>query len=204
MSRNRIFKRTIRYNHKFINVCIERLRSGELRERTIQGYKMYIFKSMRLIVEKNIRNCLNLLNGTDIWQLPEYDELLSECWIVFERCLEKYHLDNKTNFYYYYNKALIREFYRKYSRTLQRPMHMLDDVTMNTSDYAVSSVAYDVEFLMDSLGMNEIEKIVCRNKIAKRTVEQLFTLCPWMTHKQYSDALKHIKQLLQQIKDSEL
>ena len=105
----KLLRREFIYKRKFINACILRIRFGRRSERTIQGFKTYIFKSMKTIIEKNIQNYINLLNGSPCRQIPEYDEILSECWLVFEDCINKYKVKKYNNFYFYFNNLTQRQ-----------------------------------------------------------------------------------------------
>ena len=61
---------------------------------------------MKDIVKKNIANYLNLLNNTEAKDMPDRDELVADCYIIFDKCLEKYIIKGNYNFYFYYNKSL--------------------------------------------------------------------------------------------------
>lgn len=199
----KILKRDYRYNRVRINSIIMRIRYGRRKPRTVQGYKTYIFKAMKDIVEKNIQNYLNLLNGSPCRDIPEYDEILSECYIVFDKCLEKYKVSKYNDFYYYFNKALSRNFYRCYHREINFPQTELTDeiaaVHPTLADYKNVDTT---ELLLHNLRLSEFEKIVCRSKLRGEKGTEFLRKNKNITQKQYNEALNKIKEvLLQMIKD---
>ena len=87
---NAYFKKDYLYKAKYINkyIAITRFSKSEKR---IKSYKNLIFKMMKDIVKKNISNYLNLLKGTYRKDtLPDRDELVADCYVIFDKCLDKY------------------------------------------------------------------------------------------------------------------
>ena len=199
----KILKSNYRYNRILINSIIMRIRYGRRKPRTIQGYKTYIFKAMKNIVEKNIQNYINLLKGSPCRDIPEYDEILSECYIVFDKCLEKYKVSKYNDFYYYFNKALSRNFYRCYQREINFPKTELTNeiVTVNTKLADYQSVD-TTELLLHNLRLSEFEKVVCRSKLRGEKGTEFLKKNKNITQKQYNESLGKIKEvLLQMVKD---
>lgn len=198
----KILKRDYKYNRILINSIIMRIRYGRRKPRTVQGYKTYIFKAMKDIVEKNIQNYLNLLNGSPCRDIPEYDEILSECYIVFNKCLEKYKVSKYNDFYYYFNKALSRNFYRCYQREINFPQTELTDKIV-VHPILVDYKSIDTtELLLHNLRLSEFERVVCRSKLKGEKGTEFLRKNKNITQKQYNKALNKIKEvLLQMIKD---
>jgi len=88
---NTIFKATFDYRVKLVNDWIRIIKTTECQKRE-EAFKIVVFKMMKDIVKKNISNCLNLLNGAGKQDMPERDELISECYIIFDKCLSKYNI----------------------------------------------------------------------------------------------------------------
>lgn len=193
----KIFTKDYKYKRKFINSCIMRIRFGGRSERTIRGYKTYIFKAMKNIVNKNIRNYLNLLNNTPCRNTPEYDDVLSDCYIIFDKCLEKYKITKTNSFYFYYNKALSRNFYRLYQKELSMPNVELSDEIKSVHPLLSYEGSVDtMELLLHNLGLNKIEKKICRSKLRGEKVSDFLKKNKRISNKKYSDTIKKIKELL--------
>lgn len=199
----RFLRREYKYNRKFINVCIMRIRFGKRSEKAIRGYKTYVFKAMRDIVKKNIQNYLNLLNGSPCRDIPEYDEIISECYIVFDKCLEKYKVTKYNNFYFYFNKALSRNFYRCYQKELNFPnVELSSEIATVHPDLASHKSVDTTELLLHNLKFSEIEIMVCRSRLNGEKGTEFLRKNKEITQKQYNDAMKNIKDvLLQMCKD---
>ena len=193
----RIFRKEYKYKRKFINACIMRIRFGKRSERTTQGYKTYIFKAMKNIVNKNICNYINLLNGTPCRSIPEYNEVLSECYIIFDKCLEKYKITKYNSFYFYFNKALSRNFYRLYQKELNMSNVELSDEMISVHPMLASSGGVEtMELLFHNLGLTSLEKQICRSKLKGEKGTEFLKKHKNVSNKKYTDTLRKIKDLL--------
>jgi hypothetical protein len=132
--------------------------------------------------------------------MPDYNEILSECYIVFDKCLEKYKITKTNSFLFYYNKALSRNFYKLYTREMNMPKSDLSDEIMSTNKslHDVSNVD-DVELLMYNIGLSDIEKRVCMSKIKGEFKTEFLKKNKDITHGQYCRALKNVKLTLQNL-----
>ena len=85
------FKCDFYYDNARVERFIEIIKSPQSSARRQKAFKNVVFKMMKDVVKKNIRNYLNLLtNGTSIEEIPTTDELIADCYIVFDKCLEKF------------------------------------------------------------------------------------------------------------------
>lgn len=175
-----------------------RIRYGQRSIRTINGYKMYIFKSMKDMITKNINNCLNLIkNGTSSRDCPEFDELLSECYLVFETCLTKFKVRKNHNFYFYFNKSLSRNFYRLYKREIDMPrIELSEEIGACHSDLRDNRSVDYTQSLLDSLGFSQLEKEICQSKMNGEKKSDFMKRNPSCDDRKYNGALKRIKQVI--------
>lgn len=193
----RIFRKEYKYKRKFINACIMRIRYGKRSEKTISGYKTYIFKAMKNIVNKNICNFINLLNGTPCRNIPEPDEVLSDCYIIFDKCLEKYKITKYNSFYFYFNKALSRNFYRIYQRELNMPnVELSEEITSVHPMLSDESSVDTMELLFYNLGLNNLEKKICRSKLKGEKSAEFLKKNKRVSGKKYADTVRKIKSIL--------
>ena len=165
----------------------------------VRAYKNLVFMMMKDIVKKNISNFLNLLRGIDSSDIPERDSLVTNCYITFDKCLEKYIVGRGYNFYFYFNKSLSRNFFREYQREMQR-MNASAEVTEAMSrvskEMRVDAVHSGVDFVMDNLQFTPLEKKICHSKMSGQRASDFLKMNPEVTNSQYSRALKSIKNKL--------
>lgn len=194
----RIFKRKFIYRQKFINVCILRIKYGHRSERTIRGYKMYVFKMMHDIVQKNICNYINLLtNGTSMQEIPDHDDVLTDVYIMFDKCIEKYKVRKGNKFYYYFNKSLSRNFYRKYQKIQRRSGIRLTDVMEAVHPkLRFQNHAYTHNILCENLGLTDFERKIVESRMRGQPITEFLRENETVTNSQYSHALRRIKQII--------
>lgn len=197
------FRADYHYRAKFVNKCIAIIRYSN-NEKRVKAYKNLVFKMMKDIVKKNIANYLNLLQNTEAKDMPDRDELVAECYIIFDKCLEKYVIKGEYNFYFYFNKSLSRNFYRDYQKELQRSN---GNVEISESLEAVNKGFHDyrepdtTEMLMTHLGLDELEKKICRSRMLGQKTSEFLKENPDITNVQYSRCLKKIKEILIEAKE---
>ena len=165
---------------------------------------------MKDVVKKNMRNYLNLLtNGTSIPQeeIPTEDELVADCYLIFDKCLTKYKLGCGYNFYFYFNKSMSRCFYRAWTKEMSRDNSSVEIgealETVNARFHTSSdSTSNSMNLLLDSLGVNSLERRVIKSRLAGQKTGEFLKANTDVTHNQYSQALKNVKVLLKRFKDS--
>lgn len=200
-----IFKKNARYNSKLVNACIMRIRYGHRKDLTIRGYKMFIFKMMRAVVEKNICNYTNLLNGTPCRDIPDHDEIIAECWIIFDKCLEKFVINKKNNFYFYFNKAMSRNFFRRYQRELQKPQVELSEGMQTVlPDLWDDKETGTCDVMMQSVGFTELDKRIALSRMRGQKTSEFLEENPDVSANQYSNSLNHMKTLLRECQEQKL
>lgn len=197
MTQRKIFKKDYKYKRKFINACIMRIRFGNRSEETVRGYKTYIFKTMKNIVTKNICNVVNLLNGSPCREIPSYDELVSECYIIFDKCLDGYKITKTNSFYFYFNKAMSRKFYKMYCDEIDMPMEELStEMSAVLPSLAHNKHVDTMELLFYNLGFNGLEKRICLSRLKGERSSEFLRKNKKVTQKQYSETLQKIKRTL--------
>lgn len=202
---NRIFRRGFLYRQKFINTCIMRIKYGHRSERTIRGYKMYIFKMMHDIIKKNICNFINLItNGTECREIPEHDDVITDVYITFDKCIEKYKVSKGRKFYYYFNKSLSRNFFREYKK-IQRQMNaeMNDVMEVSHPNLQFKTHNYTIEVLMDNLHLNNVEKRIVRSRIAGQKITDFLKENKDISNNQYLSVLKKLKTIINEARENE-
>ena len=198
------FKREFYYNKKLVERFIYIIQNSEGKRAAV--FKNLVFKMMKDIVIKNVNNYLNLLSATSIAQLPERDEVISDCYIIFDKCVDGYKVNNGYNFYFYFNKSLSRKFFRNYTKEQKRGnSHMLIDEEMTYDlNFRVRPVSNTVEILVEHLGFNEQKRRLIKSKIDKQTMTEFLKENPDMTRTQYLQMVEEIQERIQELKEKDI
>ena len=113
------FKVDFFYNSPLVEKYVKIIQTSKSPKR-VRAFKNLVFMMMSDIVKKNIANYINLLRNSDVEYLPERDELVADCYLIFDKCVYKFILGRGYNFYFYYNKSLSRNFFRNYQKEIVR------------------------------------------------------------------------------------
>lgn len=200
---NTYFKRDYKYKARFVNKCIAIIRFTKS-ERRRKAYQNLVFMMMKDIVKKNILNYLNLISSIEMRdELPTRDELIAECYIIFDKCVTKYHLGRGYNFYFYFNKSLSRNFFRDYQKTVARSVttevtEALEVVHPGFRDYRRVET---MELAIFNLGLSELEIRICYSRLRGQKTSEFLRENEDVTSGMYSKALKRIKDTLLELKE---
>ena len=161
---------------------------------------------MKSIVKKNVANYLNLLRNVDYPDIPERDELISDCYVVFDKCVSKFLVDRGYNFYFYFNKSLSRNFFREYYKKIQNN-NATEDITgvmmiVNRS-FHVGESRGSVDLLLDNLHFTYLEKRICHSKMNGQKISDFLKNNTDVSNSQYARALKGIKAKLLEAKQNQ-
>lgn len=195
---SKFFRADYHYRAKFVNKCIAIIKFSPS-EKRVEAYKNLVFKMMKDIVKKNIANYLNLLKNTEVRDIPDRDGLVADCYIIFDKCLQKYIIKSNYNFYFYYNKSLSRNFYRNYQKELQRSngnVEISEALEASNKGFHDHRQPDTTELLLEHLGLNETEKRVCRSRMLGQKSSEFLKENTDITNGQYSKCLKRIKETL--------
>lgn len=192
-----IFKTDFHYKPKTVNKFLVMIKFGNTEKRRL-AFKNLVFRMMKDIVIKNISNYLNLLNNTPTKDnLPDRDELVSECFIIFNKCIEKYKVCPSHNFYFYFNKSLSRNFFRDYQRALVNDrIELTEAISTCHPELRESEKANTVSVLMDNMNFTNLEKRISQSRMLGQKTSEFLEENPDVTSVEYSKALKHIKEML--------
>lgn len=192
------FKTDYRYKTKFVNRCISIIRYTKNENRK-KAFMNLLFKMMKDIVKKNIANYINLLSSVEMKDtLPTRDELVAECYLIFDKCITKYKIGRGYNFYFYFNKSLSRNFFRGYQKAMQKNNRVEITEALSTvhPGFRVNESLDTVDLLMSQLLFSEVEVRICRSRLKGQKTSEFLKENSDITNSQYSKCLKHIKELL--------
>ena len=174
-------------------------------EKRVRAFKSLVFKMMKDIVKKNMANYLNLLRNSGVQDLPDKDDLLADCFIIFDKCVERYLVGRGYNFYFYFNKSLSRNFYRDYQKEVKRnnsDKEITDVMTIVNSSFHVTEIHESEIFIISHLGFSDTEMMICKSKISGQKTSEFLRGHPDITSVQYSRALRNIKDKLLEAKEN--
>jgi len=192
-----LFGREFKYSPKLVNKCLTIIRDSNSDVRNTK-FKLFIFKMMNKVIKKNINNYQNLMRNFQESPI-EIDsvELISECYIVMNQCISKYRLQEKDNFYFFYNVALSRHFFKWYQRQITHQKVELQETTYFVSSELKSHIDIDMmDHLLDNLNFNDTEKRIIQSKLVKQKSADFLENNPDIPLPVYNACVKNIKQIL--------
>lgn len=201
---NTYFKIEFFYDASLVEKYVKIIQTSKSHKR-VRAFKNLVFMMMKDIVKKNIANYLNLLRNSEVENLPERDELVADCYLIFDKCVYKFILGRGYNFYFYYNKSVSRKFFRDYQRETQHnnsTTEITDVMIVVDSSFHSSEERGSVDLLMDQLGFTDVEKRVCKSRIAGQKTSEFLKSNPDITNSQYSKTLKVVKERLNSAKEN--
>ena len=158
---------------------------------------------MKDIVIKNIANYINLLSGANA-EIPSREDMISDCYVMFDKCLEKYRVNQGYNFYFYFNKSLSRNLYMSYkdlTQTRNKVEIEYTDVNVYRVNEKTENRGNSVELLVQILGFTEVEQRICLSKTNGVRSKDFLKQNPDITTTAYNQALRHIKEKLFELKE---
>lgn len=206
---SKYFKNDFYYDNARVERFIGIIKSPQSSSQRQRAFKNVVFKMMKDVVKKNMRNYLNLLsNGTGIdkEEIPTEDELLADCYIIFDKCLTKYKLGCGYNFYFYFNKSMSRCFYRSYTKEMIRDnanveigeeLETVNEHFHTSQEHAGNSMS----LFLRNFNFSELELRVINSRLIDQKTSEFLDENPDITHNQYSQALKNIKERIQSFRD---
>lgn len=206
---SKYFKHDFYYDNARVERFIEIIKSPDSSIKRQQAFKNVVFKMMKDVVKKNIRNYLNLLcNGTSIApeEIPTTDELVADCYLIFDKCLTKYKLGCGYNFYFYFNKSMSRCFYRSWTKEVSRDNSHIEigealETVNNKFHTSAESASNSMSLFLSTFNFNQLEMRVIKSRLSGQKTSEFLKLNTDVTHNQYSVALKAIKERIQSFKD---
>lgn len=193
---NKYFRKDFHYKNKLVNRCLVIIKYCKNPAR-VRAYKNFVFKMMKIVVKKNISNHINMLKTINNADVPEREELIAECYIMFDKCIEKYKVTKKNNFYFYFNKSMSRNFFRIYQKLVRNSTVELTDAMQIVHPHLqVPENPDTMEVLIGSLGLTELEKMVVRSKLVGQKSNEFIKEHPKVSSSEYTTALKRVKEIL--------
>lgn len=192
-----IFRNNYRYNKTLATKIVKRVQSGSTSNGAETALKLLLFKMMKKLVKKNSFNYINLLNGIQFEELPTSAELISDCYMVFDVCVSKFKTDGGYDFYFYYNKALSRNFYENYRRKSRaKEVKMFEWIDNVNDDMRVKGVYDSIDSILNRINFSELELRVIKSKIDGISMNEFLKLNEDITQLEFNKSLKKVRHTL--------
>lgn len=192
-----------RYNPRFANKCLCIIRYSNS-VRRVTAFKNLLFKMMGNIVRKNISNYCNLARNVWDGEMETRDEILSDCYMMFDKCCYKFLICKQYNFYFYFNKGLSRMLFKKYTQyyTHSTTKNNIERVSLTLKNVVSTNgnESWELDLLYEKIGLNELEIMIVKSRISGKRISQFLKENPEITTSQYSKILKKVKKILIDIK----
>lgn len=198
------FRKDFYYNAALVEKLIKIIQTSTDSKR-IQVFKTLVFKMMKDVVKKNIANYLNLLHNVNSTDIPERDELIADCFIVFDKCVNKFLVGRGYNFYFYFNKSLSRNFFREYYKKIHSnnaTVDVTDVMIIVNKSFHVRESQGSIGLLLDTLEFTDLEKRICVSKINGQKISDFLKANKDVTNSQYARSLKVIKAKLTEAREN--
>lgn len=200
---DRLFRLDFYYDKDKVERWIDIIQTTDNPHRR-KRFKDLVFKMMKDIVLKNVGNYINLMNGSNL-DVPDRGEIIADCYMIYDKCLEKYKTHEGYNFYFYLNKSLTRNLYTA-CKTMQMENNAnqttyVEDITIYSSRVTVDGIDSSTDLLVRTLGFTEVEERVCRSKILGLNSVDFLKENRDITRIEYQRAIQRIKIILTKLKN---
>lgn len=174
-------------------------------EKEIADSKLELFNMMSKVVVKNINNYMNLAYNSPVThECNDRDEMCGEAWIILDNCIDKFKAKPKWCFYFYYNKALGRNFYRMFFNTVQRldKHRKYSSEAINTGVTKSRSGNHSLDLLIEQLNLTPQEEVVLRSKLNNEKKAVFLENNKDFSSGKYYATLKNVKEIILKLKEN--
>lgn len=167
--------------------------------------KILLFRRLSFIVVKQVNNFFFLARNYGKSVFHTKDELVAECFITLDRCAGNFDwINNRTNFYLYYNKSLSRDMFRLFERhylkhgnciSIEEKHHKVCTCEQNNDGL--------IEHYMDQAKLNDQEKRVVESRLKSQRLRDFYNENEDMSGSTFYKVLDSAKEKLSFLKDGE-
>jgi len=169
----------------------------------VNKHRLLLLRRLSFIVTKQVENFYFLARNYRKEVFHTKDELVSECFLILNKCTNKFDWQkNKTNFYFYYNKSLSREMYRMFER-----MYLKQDgfVRFEAKHENLLKDFQDnngfIEFYIDKVNLTDVEKRILESRMVMQKSRDFLKQNKDIPDSVFYEALQSIKLKFNFLKD---
>lgn len=174
--------------------------SGRCKDRKItRDSKKELFLMLTAVTIKNIENFFKYCKSKGYRDLiHERDDLVSESYMVMDKCIEKFNISNKTIFYWYYNRALTNRMLRIIENTYYKSRSI--GRVPEGSEYFVETlqlVEIDIDFselMLENFNITHNERRIIETKLNKGSIRDLISEELQITQNEYYKIVSRLKK----------
>jgi len=188
---------------KKIKILQSKDANGKLKShRKLDSLKFEVYVMMKKIVIKNINNYMKYVNNSPVTEKCfDQDEMESEAYIVFENCIKNFDVNSKYDFYFYFNKAMSRNFYRMFDKEIRQKQvgdnYHSEKFYVNTQSQFINDESdKDLNILINSLNLSEDENLVLLSKLNYQSKNEFLKENKHISSVYYNNLLNKIKTII--------
>lgn len=164
--------------------------------------KVLLFRRLSFITVKQVNGFFSLLKNYHGKVLHTPDEIVAECFIVLDRCINKCDWKrNKKNFYFYYNKAVTNAVYRLYQNNYEKHCNCIG---YKKEHEDVKKCNLDLSGLIDHYlnisELNEVERKIALSKLNGECMRDFLKKNKDL-NKDFCEGLRNVREKLQFLKE---
>lgn len=192
-------------DRKLVNRHVLIIKKGTS-ERAVENSKLTLFKLMKKVVIKNVKNYVNLAYNSPVTErCLDEDEMYAESFIVMMKCVKNFSVKKGNCFYFYFNKSLSRNFYRMFDKEIRKLDNHKKYETqikhVNSSYDVYKDDIYSIEFVTESLQLDDFDRRVLKSKLLFEKKDDFIVNNKDATVSRYYSSIRKIKSQLQILKD---
>lgn len=191
-------RKSIQYSEQGVRRSIVVIRISK-NKRLLDKHKEFLLRSCSTIIVRNVNNFFNLIQNVESGQkIHTQDDIVMECYIILNNCVEKFDLELESKFYFYLNKSLAQGLHKiiekNYDKKFGRDVYLDINVVCNYKQESFS--VNDSNPLLLDKNFTKSEVLLMQSKIQE---EQPESFCGKLgiTRNEYYNLLKSIKNKLE-------
>lgn len=192
------------YSNKEVVRCLTIIKKST-NKRAVDSAKLRLLDQLNQIITKNIDNFFNIIKkNTDKEPIHTKDDMVGECYIVLQNCINLFEIKKGKYFFWYYNKALTRAFIRVIEKSYYKH-RFLDQVDEKFEDTVFTVMANQeqdlAEYYLSSYGLTKVEKRVAKALINGEKLRDFLKINKDISWNKYYIILATIKKKLEPLKE---
>ena len=193
-----------KFNRKLASRYVLVIKRGNGIGSSADAAKVNLFKLMKRIVVKNVKNYSSLSRNSAVTdQCFEEDEMYAEAFIVMMKCVENFQVSKKNCFYFYFNKSLSRNFYRMFYKEVRKLEVQKDYEIFAIDTFATNDFDYEsLSLTISNLGLDEFDKKVLESKLKYEKKDEFIVNNEDATVSKYYSSIRKIKEKLKKLIDN--
>lgn len=192
------------YSNKEVVKCLYIIKKST-NARAVDEAKVRLLQQLNQIITKNIDNFFNMIKKDEKEPLHSKDDMVGECYIVLQNCINLFEIKKGKYFFWYYNKALTRALLRIREKMYLKH-YVVDklDEEYEENLFFVSMANQEqdlVDYYLDNYGLDKQEKRIVKSLINGQKRGDFLQKNKDITWNKYYALLASIKKKLEPLKD---